>query len=78
MKESGWNFQKNNTMLISLYKSEELNGSSYVKIPLRSNAFVNIKNDAKYCFIWSMLASLHPCNNDHPKRVQIINNILLK
>ena len=26
------------------------------------------KND-KYCFIWSILASLHPCNNNHPNRV---------
>ena len=26
------------------------------------------KND-EYCFIWSILASLHPCNNNHPNRV---------
>ena len=50
MKESGWNFQRINTMSISFYKSE-LNGSSYVKILLRSSASVNIKNDGKYCFI---------------------------
>ena len=23
----------------------------------------------KKCFIWSILASLHPCENDHPNRV---------
>ena len=69
MKESGWNFQRINTMSISFYKSGELNRSSYVKIPLRSNALVNIKNDDKYCFIWSIVAGLHPCNNDHHKRV---------
>ena len=40
-----------------------------MKIPLRSNALVNIKNNVKYCFIWSILASLHPCENDHPNRV---------
>ena len=32
MKESGWNFQRFNTMGKSFYKSGELNGSPYVKI----------------------------------------------
>ena len=53
----------------SFYKNRELDGSSYVKIPLRSNAPINIKNNVKNCFIWSILASLHPCENDHPNRV---------
>ena len=47
----------------------EINGSNYVKIPLRSNAMLNIKNDDKNCFVWSILASLHPCNNDNPIRL---------
>ena len=70
-KESGWIFDKINSMKIRFYKTEELNGSSYVKIPLRSNALVNSKNNDKYCFIWSILASLHPCENDHPNRISI-------
>ena len=53
----------------SFYKPGEVKGLSYVKIPLRTNALVIRKNDDKYCFIWSKLASLHPCNNDHPNRV---------
>ena len=36
-----------------------MNGSSYVKVPLRSSAMVNIQNDDKYCFLWSILAHLH-------------------
>ena len=68
-KESGWIFDKISSMKIRFYKTEELNGSSYVKIPLISNALINIKNNDKYCFIWSILASLHPCENDHPNRV---------
>ena len=36
---------------------------------MRSNAILNIQNNDKYCFIWSKLASLHPCNNNHPNRV---------
>ena len=72
-KESGWIFDKINSMKISFYKTTELNGSSYVKIPLRSNAILNIQNIDKYCFIWSILASLYPCENTHPSRV---NNYL--
>ena len=68
-KESFWIFQRINTMGISFYKSGELNGSSYVKIPLRSSVLVNIKNDDKNCFNWSILASLHPCESGNPNRV---------
>ena len=68
-KESGWIFDKINSMKIKFYKTGELNASSYVKIPLRSSAILNIQNNDKYCFNWSILASLHPCDNDHPNRV---------
>ena len=40
-------------MTIYFYKTQDLNGTSYVKIPIRSNAILNIQNDDKYCFIWS-------------------------
>ena len=69
LKESGWIFDKINSMKISFYKTTELNGTSYVKIPLRSNAVLNIQNNDKYCFIWPILASLHPCKNSNPSRV---------
>ena len=68
-KESGWIFGKINSMKISFYKTVELNGTSYVKIPLGSTAILNVQNKDKYCFIWSNLASLHPCENTHPSRV---------
>ena len=68
-KESGWIFDKINSMKISFYKTTELNGTSYVKIPLRTSAILNIQNNDKLCFIWSILASLHTCQNDHPNRV---------
>ena len=69
MKDSGWRFNKLISMTIYFYKTKELNGSSYVKIPLRSSAILNIENDDKYCFLWSILAFLHPCENSHPNRV---------
>ena len=68
-KDSGWIFDKINSMKISFYKTTELNGTSHVKTPLRSNAILNVQNNDKYCFIWSILASIHPCENSHPSRV---------
>ena len=64
MKEFGWNFQRINTKGIYFIKSGELNGSSFVKIPLRSSAILYIENNDNFCFLWSILAKLHPCNND--------------
>ena len=55
-------------MTIFFYKTGELNGSNYVKIPLKTNAILNIQNSDKYCSIWSILASPHPFIN-HPDRV---------
>ena len=68
-EESGWLFDVINAMKKSFSKTGELNGSSYVKNPLRSNALINNKNNDKHRFIWSILASLHPSDNDHPNRV---------
>ena len=50
-KESGWIFDKINSMKISFCKTVELNGTSFVKIPLRSNAILNVQNNDKFCFI---------------------------
>ena len=79
MKDSGWRFDKINSMTIYFYKTNEMNGSNYIKIPLRSNAILNIENNDKHCFVWSILASLYPCTNNHPNRVsnykQYINEL---
>ena len=37
---------------------------------MRSNAILNIENNDKYCFIWSVLAFLHACENSHPSRIK--------
>ena len=68
-KKSGWTFDKINSMKIRCYKTGELNRSNYVKIPLKSNALKNFKNNDKYCFLWPFLAYLHPGENDDPNRV---------
>ena len=70
MEDSVWRFDKINSMTIYFHKTGEMNGSNYyVKIPLRSNAILNVENTDKYCFLYSILADLHPCNNNHPNRV---------
>ena len=69
MKNSGWRFDKINSMTVYFYKTNELNGSNFVKFPLTSNAILNVENNDKNCFLWSILAYLHPCNNNHPNRV---------
>ena len=69
MKDSGWRFDKINSMTFYFYETNEMNGSNYIKVPLRSNAILNIENNDKYCFLWSILAYLHPCTNNHPNRV---------
>ena len=56
MKDSAWKFDKISSLTVYFYKTNELNGSTYVKIPLRSNAILNIENNDKYCFLWSILA----------------------
>ena len=46
-----------------------MNGSSYVKILLISSAILNIENDDKHCFLWSISAIIHSFENSHPNRV---------
>ena len=69
MKDSGCRFDKINSMIVYFYKIGEMNGLSYVKIPLRSSCILNFENDDKYCFLWSILPYLQPCNSNHPNRV---------
>ena len=70
IKESGSIFDKTNSKNF-FHKTGELNGSSYVKIPSRSKALLNVENNDKYCFLWSISAILHPCKIDLPNRVSI-------
>ena len=58
MERSGWNLQSTNA----------LNGMTYVKLPIRSNSILNIQNIDRYCFLWSILANIHPVDKS-PQRV---------
>ena len=56
-------------MTVYSIKTGEMNGLSYVKIPLRSSAILKSENNDKHCFLSSILAYLHPCNKNYPNRV---------
>ena len=51
-----------------------LQGSSYLKLPKGlddKKAILNVQNGDEKCFLWSVLAALHPVNRkDQPHRVQ--------
>ena len=56
-------------MIESFYETGEVDCRSISKIPLRSNAIFNNGNNKNFSFLWSTLADLHPCNNNHPNSV---------
>ena len=68
--ESCWVFDKIISMRRRFYKTDELNGSNYVKFPLRSTATLYKEKKDKYCFRGIMLAYFHACENSHPSRVR--------
>ena len=56
-------------MGILFYKTTDMNASNHVKIPMSSSGVLKSENDEKKSFIWSILASLYPCQKSHPNRV---------
>ena len=68
MAGSGWNIQGINNLKIYFHKTNPINGRTYIKFPIRTNAVLNIQNNDSYCFLWSILAYIHPVNKD-PHRV---------
>lgn len=64
---SGWIYQKNNFIHINISKYDPLKGSSYKPLPEKyekCKSITNIKNDDNKCFLWSVLAHLHPQKKD--------------
>ena len=65
---SGWNVQGINHLKIYFHKTNPINGQTYVEFPIRTNAILNIQNNDTYCFLWSILACIHPVI-ENPHRV---------
>ena len=68
MQGSNWNLQGINYLKIYFHKINEINGATYKKFPIRTNAVLNIQNADTYCFLWSILANIHPID-ENPHRV---------
>ena len=65
-KGFGWIFNKFISLIIHFYKTNELRGGrSYDKKPLQSTpSLMNIENKDNKCFLWSILAHLHPAERN--------------
>ena len=72
-QESSWIFQAVEFLKLCMGKYRPLKGSSYIPLPKEirfSRAILNIQNKDEKCFLWSILASLHPVpKNQHGYRV---------
>lgn len=70
-KGSSWVLSSVESLDLFVGKYEPLRASSYVKLPRylrKKHAIVNPKNKDQKCFIWSVLAALHP-GRKHPERI---------
>lgn len=68
---SGWTLKHVISMELHTMQYRPIGGSTYFKIPEtleKSHSIVNIKNDDNKCFLWSVLAHLHP-QKKNPNRV---------
>ena len=73
---SNWVFERMESFQLDIFLFKSRVGGSYEKLPFYSTSIVNIKNKDEYCFLWSVLAYLHP-NKKILKEYQSINNILM-
>ncbi|CAC5423990.1 unnamed protein product [Mytilus coruscus] len=70
-KGSNWIVNKVLGLEVNTVKYSPISGSSYMELPSKlhhSHAITNIKNEDKKCFLWSVLAALHPAERN-PDRV---------
>merc|ERR1712055_508885 len=68
---SGWIIQSIDEFHLKICKYTPLQGSSYIKLPNKienSLSVVNVQNEDNKCFLYSVLAKLHPVK-DNPQRV---------
>ena len=68
-KDSGSVYHQNNSNTTYFYETTKKNEWNYVKSLLRSSTILIFENDDKYCFFCLILASVHLCKNNQPKRV---------
>ena len=68
---SGWSVLNVDRLELHVAPYLPISASSYIATPTyitQKKAVVNIQNEDNFCFLWSVLAALHPING-HPERV---------
>ena len=54
-------------VILEIYKVNDIQVSSYIKLPEKYNnnkSIIITKNDDQYCFLWSILACLYPVEDN--------------
>ena len=68
---SGWTLEENHALVVEMVEYTPIGGSSYIELPkdvYDTKSIVNVKNEDQACFMWSILAALHPTDHN-PQRV---------
>ena len=72
-KGSGWVFKRCTSLDLKMMKYQPLKPTAYISLPkglLNKRSLLNIQNRDEKCFIWCVLAALHPIEwNKHANRV---------
>ena len=71
MDGSGWTLKSTDSLVLSTARWVPWKGSSYIPLPAalkNKKALINIKNQDRECFKWSVTRSLNPVSK-HPERV---------
>jgi len=71
---SNWTVDKVMNVNLHIVQYQPLQGSSYIPLPAKlaiKKVIVNVQNQDQKCFMWSILAALHPIQGQHnnPNRV---------
>ena len=64
---SGWTLEQNHALVLEMVEYQPIGASSYIELPkdvYDTKSIVNIKNEDQKCFMWSILAALHPANHN--------------
>ncbi|XP_021351034.1 uncharacterized protein LOC110448879 [Mizuhopecten yessoensis] len=74
---SNWTLDKVIQIQIHFAKYKPLKGSSYIPLPIKlrsKHAIINVQNKDKKCFMWSILAALHPVKRDSQRVTKYIDH----
>ena len=68
---SGWTLEENHTLVLEMTDYQPIGGSSFIELPkdiFDTKSIINIKNEDQKCFMWSIIAALHPAEH-HAERI---------